>query len=367
MILRRLSVLNYRNIAEAELTFSEGVNCLTGANGQGKTNLLDAVYFLSFCKSSGGAPDALNMRHGEDFFMLTGHYLSDSGTEEKVSCGARRGQRKHLRRNDKEYSRLADHVGAIPLVMISPGDQELVSGQSDARRRFMNAVIAQYDAAYLAAAMRYERTLKQRNALLREDTPVDAGVMDVLEQMLSADAEVLYAARRAFVNEFTPFFADTYGRLCPDADELPAIAFSSHFERGSLAALLADYRERERIVGHTLHGPHRDDLLLTLGGYPVRHEGSQGQTKTFFIALKLAQYAFLRTKGERRTPLLLLDDIFDKLDTQRVERIVRFVSGGMPGQVFITDTDRSHVNRILADTKGDYRHFHVERGAITAL
>ncbi len=364
MILRHLSVLNYRNIAEADLHFSAGVNCLTGANGQGKTNLLDAIYFLSFCKSAGGATDALNIRHGEDYFMLSGTYEGDSGAEEKVTCSARRGQRKRLKRNGKEYQRLADHVGVVPLVMISPQDQELITGVGDARRRLMNAVISQYDASYLTAAMRYERSLRQRNALLKEDEAPEPTVMAVLEEMMSQDAEVLYAARRSFVEEFTPFFERIYRTLCPDEAEVPAIAYSSHAERGPLLGILKEYRERERIVGHTLHGPHRDDLSLTLGGYAVRHEGSQGQTKTFFIALKLAQYDFLRTKGERRTPILLLDDIFDKLDTERVARIVRYVSGGMPGQVFITDTDRSHVDRILSGLDGDYRHFHVEGGAI---
>lgn len=362
MILHHLSVLNYRNIAEADLSFSAGVNCLTGANGQGKTNLLDAIYFLSFCKSASGATDALNIRHGEDFFMLTGAYKSESGSEEKVSCAARRGQRKRMRRNGKEYQRLADHVGLVPLVMISPQDQELITGVSEARRRLMNAVISQYDASYLAAAIRYERTLRQRNVLLREDVIPDATVMSLLEEMMSQDADVLYQARQQFVEEFTPFFQKIYRTLCPDDTEIPGIAYTSHAERGPLENLLADYRERERIVGHTLHGPHRDDLTLTLGGYAVRHEGSQGQTKTFFIALKLAQYDFLRTKGERRTPILLLDDIFDKLDTRRVARIVQYVSSGMPGQVFITDTDRSHVDRILADLHGDYKHFHVEGG-----
>ncbi len=362
MILHHLSVYNYRNIAEAELDFSDGVNCLTGANAQGKTNLLDAVYFLSFCKSCGGATDALNIRHGEDAFMISGVYSSDSGTEETISCAAHRGQRKRVRRNGKEYQRLADHVGVVPLVMISPHDQELITGISEARRRLMNGVISQYDATYLSAVMRYERTLRQRNALLRDDAEPDAEVMAVLEEMMSVDAAVIYAARRSFVEAFTPFFENIYRTLCSDVAEMPAISYASHSERGELLDLLAAYRTKERIVGHTLHGPHRDDLAFTIGGFPVRHEGSQGQTKTFFIALKLAQYDFLRTKGERRVPLLLLDDIFDKLDTERVSRIVRYVSGGMPGQVFITDTDRSHVDKILSSLSGDYRHFHVSGG-----
>lgn len=365
MTLEHLSLFNYRNIAEADLTFSSGINCLTGANGQGKTNLLDAIYFLSFCKSAGGALDALNIRHGEEAFMLKGTYLLESGTEEQITLSAKKGQRKRLRRNGKEYARLSEHIGVIPLVMISPGDQELITGVSEARRRLMNVVISQYDASYLACVMRYERTLRQRNAMLRSDAPIDLTVMSVLEEMMSADASLIYAARDNFVNEFTPYFEEIYRNLCPDADEVPAISYSSHAERGPLYALLSDYRERERIVGYSLHGPHRDDLAFTLRGYAVRHEGSQGQAKTFFIALKLAQYDFLRTKGERRTPILLLDDIFDKLDTERVARIVRYVGGGMPGQVFITDTDRSHVDHILSGFDGGYRHFHVDGGVIS--
>lgn len=365
MILNRLSVLNYRNIAEAELEFSSGVNCLTGPNGQGKTNLLDAIYFLSFCKSSTGAADPLNIRHGEEAFMLSGNYTNDNGTQEKIVCSAKRGTRKRLKRNGKDYQRLADHVGAVPLVMISPQDQELITGVGEARRRLMNAVIAQYDPAYLTAAIRYERTLRQRNAMLREDATPEPTVMEVIEQMMSEDAETIYQARRNFVDEFTPFFEKIYHTLCPSETELPAIDYTSHHSRGPLHNLLAEYRERERIIGHTLHGPHRDDLALSLGGYAVKHEASQGQNKTFAISLKLAQYDYLRTKGERRTPILLLDDIFDKLDTQRVARIVRYVSAGMPGQVFITDTDRSHIDSLLATLGGAHKHFHVEAGHIS--
>ena len=365
MILQHLSILNYRNIETAELDLSPGVNCLTGANGQGKTNLLDAVYCLSFCQSAGGATDSMNILHGMDYFMVSGKYQDDNGSEERIACTARRGQRKRMKRNGKEYPRLADHVGLVPLVMISPQDQELITGVSESRRRLMNAVIAQYDPNYLQATMRYERALRQRNAMLRQEQAPDLAVITVLEEMMSRDADIIYQARRTFTNEFLPFFERIYRTLCPDDNEQPSLSYTSHGARGSLLELLSSYREREHIVGHTLHGPHRDDLTLSLGGYPVRHEGSQGQAKTFFIALKLAQYDFLRTKGERRVPILLLDDIFDKLDTQRVARIVHYVSAGMPGQVLITDTDRSHVDRILSDLNGDYKHFHVSGGTIS--
>lgn len=367
MILQRLTILNYRNIAEACLDFSPGINSLTGANGQGKTNLLDAIYYLSLCKSACGATDANNIRHGEDQFMITGIYEDENQGQEKITVAARRGQRKHLKRNGKEYQRFADHVGIIPLVMISPQDQELITGASEARRRFINAIISQYDAEYLAAVMRYERTIRQRNALLREDATPDATVMAVLEELMDHDAQLIYAARRTFVEEFTPFFQEIYQTLSPDQTEMPAILYSTHGDRGPLAPLLASYRERERIVGHTLHGPHRDDLTLTLRSYPLRHEGSQGQSKTFFIALKLAQYQYLRTKGRQRTPILLLDDIFDKLDTRRVSRIINYVANGMPGQVFITDTDRSHVDRMLSELGEGYSRFHVENGEIQMI
>lgn len=364
MTLEHLSLLNYKNIAAAELALSPNVNCFIGANGMGKTNILDAVYFLSFGKSASSLTDGGCIRHGEDFFMLQGRYAGDAGEHETVSCGMKRGQRKRLRRNDKDYKRLSEHVGVIPLVMLSPSDEQLITGGSEERRKFMDAVISQTSPRYLESLLRYTKTLQQRNALLKQEDTPDEGLLDTLEALMSADAQVLYEARRDFVAAFLPLFSALYGRLCNAASEDVDIRYETHGDRGPLDVLLRDGRVRERIVGYTLHGPHKDNLDLLMNAHGVRREASQGQIKTFFIAMKLAQFLYLKDRGERRTPLLLLDDIFDKLDAGRVGCIVDYVSGADFGQIFITDTNRDHLDRILAATHRDYRLFVVEEGSV---
>lgn len=364
MILEHLTLLNYKNIEQADLVLSPNVNCFIGDNGMGKTNVLDAVYYLSFCKSASALTDALVIRHEADFMMLQGRYRNAVDEPEVVSCGVKRGQRKHFKRNDKEYRRLSEHMGLIPLVMISPADSELITGGSEERRRFMDVVVSQYSVPYLEALIRYQKTLQQRNALLKQEAEPDWSLCGVLESMMSMDAEVIYAERRAMIEEFVPIFQATYARLCNNDREVVDIGYESHAERGELGPLLAAGRERERIVGYTLHGPHKDNLELLMNGYNVRREGSQGQKKTYFMAMKLAQFLYLKTKGERQTPILLLDDIFDKLDAGRVASIVEYVSGEDFEQIFITDTNRDHLDSILAATERDYRLFTVAEGRV---
>ena len=368
MILEQLTLLNYKNVAEAELRLSPNVNCFIGANGMGKTNVLDAIYFLSFGKSATALTDSNCVRHEADFFMLQGQYLSPDGTRDAVSCALKRGQRKRLRRNDKDYKRLSEHVGAIPLVMLSPSDEQLVTGGSEERRKFMDSVIAQTSPRYLEALIRYGKTLQQRNALLKQEGPLDEGLFDVLESLMDADAAVIYAARSEFVEAFRPIFSALYARLCNAAAEAVDITYRK--PRRPRAARPAPATEgrvaRTESWGHTpCTGPHKDNLDLLMNGHSVRREASQGQTKTFFIAMKLAQFLYLKNHGERRTPLLLLDDIFDKLDAGRVSCIVDYVSGEDFGQIFITDTNRDHLDRILAATHRDYRLFVVENGRLT--
>lgn len=376
MILRHIDILSYRNLQEVSLSFSDNVNCLVGNNGMGKTNVLDAIYYLSFCKSSVNSQDALNVRHKDEFFILDGRYVQEeTQVEEHVVCSLRRGQRKHFRRNDKEYKRLVEHVGLIPLVMISPNDSQIVTGGSEERRRFMDAVISQYDVTYLEHLIRYQRALTQRNTILKSDEEPDWQYMSILEEMLSVSASYLYNARAAFVEEFRPIFAELYARLCNSVYEQPDIRYESHAERGELLPWLQNWRDKERIVGYTLHGPHKDNLSLLLNGFELRREGSQGQTKTYFISMKLAQYIFLKRKGEQLlgasgsagVPILLLDDIFDKLDAGRVARIVEYVSGSDFGQIFITDTNRDHLDQILSTTARDYKLFHVNDGTVTLV
>lgn len=376
MILERLSVLNYKNIEQAELQLSPCVNCFIGNNGMGKTNVLDAVYYLSFCKSSVSQQDALIIRHEADFMMIQGTYVNenlgmseicDESAENRdiISCGVKRGQRKRFKRNDKEYKRLAEHLGLIPLVLISPADSALITDGSEERRRFMDVAICQWSVPYTEALMRYQKTLQQRNALLKQEEEPDWNLCSVLEEMMAMDADVIYRARRDMIDEFIPIFQRVYSRLCNNDYEEVDIHYESHGERGPLQPILQSWRERERIVGYTLHGPHKDNLDLLMNGYNVRREGSQGQKKTYFIAMKLAQFLYLKTKGEQRTPILLLDDIFDKLDAGRVACIVDYVSGNDFQQIFITDTNRDHLDSILTATSRDYRLFHVDHGMVT--
>lgn len=297
--------------------------------------------------------------------MLQGDYRREEGGEEHVHLAYKRAGRKHLKRNDKEYKRLAEHLGIIPLVMISPSDSMLIDAGSEERRRFMDMAISQYDSRYVEALLRYDKTLKQRNALLKQEEEPDYAVMDVLEEMMSMDAAYIYERRTEFVEKFTPIFQQLYTSLCDTTSEIVSIKYASHISRGELKAQLTSFREKERIVGYTLHGTHRDDLELFLNDYPIRHEGSQGQTKTYFIALKLAQFLYLKERGAQRTPLLLLDDIFDKLDAGRVARIIDYVSGDAFGQIFITDTNREHLDGILEATTKEYKLFHVVNGNIS--
>ncbi len=365
MLLQQLNIVNYRNILQADLEFSPKLNGFIGNNGMGKTNVLDAIYHLSFCKGAiCPSSDAFNICLNTDFFLLQGRYECEDGKSMNVSCGLKRGGRKRIKCDGKDYKRFSEHLGKIPLVMLSPSDHLLVSGGSDERRRFLDTVISQYDTAYLTCAIRYDRTLKQRNAALKSETMPENDIMDVWEEMMAHDAHEIFIARKSFIEEFQPIFRQVYERLCPNESIQVEMIYTSHGVRGDLKDLLETYREREHIVGYTLHGTHKDDLELQLNGFPVKREGSQGQTKTFFIAMKLAQFIYLRKKVQQRMPILLLDDIFDKLDAHRVERIIALVGSNDFGQIFITDTNRDHLDGILSASQHDYRLFEVKDGEV---
>lgn len=364
MILKRISILNYKNLEQVELDFSPKMNCIIGQNGMGKTNLLDAVYYLSFCKSATNAIDSQNVMHNQEFFVIQGSYMTDAGDVEEVYCGLKRRQKKQFKRNKKEYSRLSDHIGFIPLVMVSPADSELIAGGSEERRRFMDVVISQYDKEYLEALIRYNKALMQRNTLLKAEYEPDEELMNVWEEMMAAAGEVVFRKRMEFIKEFIPTFQAFYSHISQDKEQVN-LSYESHAMRGDLLQLIRESRQRDRIMGYSLRGVHKDDLTMQLGEYPIKREGSQGQNKTYLIALKLAQFDFLRRTGSNTTPLLLLDDIFDKLDASRVEQIVKLVAGDRFGQIFITDTNREHLDKILQKVNGDYKLFGVEDGSIT--
>lgn len=364
MILNRISILNYKNIEQAELEFSPKMNCFIGHNGVGKTNLLDAVYYLSFCKSCTNPIDSQIIGHGQDFFVLQGFYEQEDGTPEEVYCGMKRGRKKQFKRNKKEYSRLADHIGLIPSVIVSPADSDLIAGGSEERRRFMDVVISQYDRSYLDALVRYNKALQQRNIMLKAEEEPDPELLDVWEEMMAINGELIFARREAFVHEFIPIFRQFYSCISQDSEEV-SLSYTSHSQRGPLLEVIRQSRAKDRIVGYSLHGIHKDELEMKLGDFPIKREGSQGQNKTYLVALKLAQFDFLRRTGSRTTPILLLDDIFDKLDAVRVEQIVKLVAGNSFGQIFITDTNRDHLDSILRKVDSSYKLFEVENGMVS--
>ena len=362
MILKRLSVINYKNICEATISLSSKLNCFIGSNGVGKTNVLDAVHYLSFCRSAFNPIDAQVITHNQDFFVLEGKYSSDEGDEEQIYCGMKRGTKKHFKRNKKEYRRLSQHIGLIPLVFASPADSILIEGGSEERRRLLDVVISQYDHAYIEALSAYNKALLQRNALLKMEEEPDKALLEIWEEQMALNGEIIYQKRNSFVERLVPVFQDIYTHIS-GGHETVALNYVSHGQRGPLLDTIQRDRHRDRAVGYSLHGIHRDDLEMLLDGYQMKREGSQGQHKTYALALKLAQFDFLR-RTSHNTPLLLLDDIFDKLDANRVEKIVQLVGGDEFGQIFITDTNRDHLDQILARGDFDYKLFSVDNGEI---
>lgn len=363
MWLKRISILNYKNLEQVDLAFSRKMNCIIGRNGMGKTNLMDAVYYLSFCKSATNPVDSQNICHDQDFFVVQGFYETDDGDPEEVYCGLKRRQKKQFKRNKKEYTRLSDHIGLIPLVMVSPADSLLIAGGSEERRRFMDVVISQFDREYLDALIRYNKALLQRNTLLKAEVEPEEELMAVWEEAMAASGEVVYRKRREFIDEFIPVFQSYYSYISQGREQV-SLAYESHAAEGILLELLAASRQRDRIMGYSLKGVHKDDLIMQLGDFPIKREGSQGQNKTYLIALKLAQFEFLKRTGSHTTPIVLLDDIFDKLDASRVEQIVKLVAGDSFGQIFITDTNRDHLDKILKKIEGDYKLFEVDNGMV---
>lgn len=365
MILSSISIHNFKNIAEARLEFSPKVNCFLGNNGMGKSNLLDTIYYLSFCKSFSGVHDSMLIRRNEDFCLVKGNYIR-KGAEEELSLGLSKGKRKSLKRKGKEYQRLSTHIGTFPLVMVSPQDIDLIRGGSEERRRFMDMVISQGDHRYLDELIRYNRCLEQRNKLLR-DGAVDHSLYIAIEISMERAASYIHSARSEWLEKLTTIFDGYYSAIAGEEEHVKLSYRSSLNEEGAtMESLFDSSRRHDEIVKYTTVGPHRDDIEMELSSMPMRRTGSQGQCKTYTIALRLAQYDFLHNASGMR-PLLLLDDIFDKLDASRVERIMEIVSRPMFGQIFITDTNRTHLDGIMQRTTGDYRMWQVTNGQFNTL
>ena len=349
MFLKNITILNYKNIADAHLELSPKMNCFIGSNGVGKTNMLDAIYYLSFCHSMFTNVDSSVIRHEQDFFMIQGEYETDSQQNEEIYAGMKRGVKKQFKRNKKAYKRLSEHIGLIPLIIVSPDDTILIQGGSEERRRLLDIVISQYDSTYIDSLNRYNKALQQRNSLLKMEEEPDTLVMQLWEEEMAKYGEQIYRKREEFIVRFIPVFQDIYSRISGNKEQV-SIRYTSHCQRGALLDVIQRDRMKDRAIGYSLHGIHRDDIEMLLNGYPVKREGSQGQNKTYVISLKLAQFDFLRKTISATTPLLLLDDIFDKLDASRVEAIVNLVAGSNYGQIFITDTNRDHLDKFSYHT-----------------
>lgn len=346
MYIRTLKLLNFKNYPELEASFCSNVNCLVGNNGVGKTNLLDALYYLSFSKSYFNAIDKDNIRQGEDCFAIHGMYEGDVA----VSCVVRRDQGKQLKYNGRVCKTFAEHVGKIPLVMVSPIDQMLITGGSDMRRKFMDGVISQTDKDYLQQLLRYQKALEQRNRLLKqmaEDHYVEEEMLEVWDEQLSLYGEYLKERRGTFLKDFTPLFSYYYNWIVNDGD-VAGLTYETQLVAGEMKELMKQRRSDDLRNQYTTVGVHKDDLIMTIGNMPAKKYGSQGQQKTLALALKLAQFEYIYAQCGMK-PILLLDDIFDKLDMNRVKQLVRLVGSERFGQVFLTDTQPGRVSGIFAD------------------
>ncbi len=367
MHLWKLTLTNFKNIRECEVELSGNMNCFIGDNGAGKTNILDAIYYLSFSKSFFNPSDQLNVMHNENWFMIKGIYQR-SGEQEQIVCSFQQGNKKILKRNSKTYRRISDHIGLLPLVMVSPSDAALISGGSEERRKFVDGVISQYDTAYLEDLLRYNRVLLQRNNLLKQLAGSNSNDREVLELY---DAELfvvgtrIYAKRKEFISRLVPVFQHYYTAISQDAEQVD-LAYVSDLHEAGFDQILAASKRKDLLLQYTTSGIHKDDLKMALSGYSIRKSGSQGQQKTFLVALKLAQFEFIQDQSSIK-PILLLDDIFDKLDRHRVQQIVGLVADDQFGQIFITDTNREHLDAILQSVSTDHRLFKVSNGAIDVL
>jgi DNA replication and repair protein RecF len=364
MHLRSLSLISFKNYEESLLDLSPGINCFVGNNGAGKTNLLDAIYYLCFCKSYFNSVDSQNILHEKPFFVVEGEFVRDE-LPEKVFCGVKRGQKKVFKRNNKEYEKLADHIGIFPLVIISPADRDLIIEGSITRRKFVDGVISQSDKLYLQDLLKYNQVLAQRNALLKyfaANLTYDPVTLEIYNDQLVSLASNIHAKRTAFMEQFNPIFQKYYKAISGSKEQV-GLEYKSQLNESYLAVLLNENLTKDKILQYTTCGIHKDDLLFQIGDFPIKKQGSQGQQKTYLIALKLAQFDFIKNLLGYK-PLLLLDDIFDKLDDTRVEAIVRLVSEHHFGQIFITDTHKDRTEEIVKKIDDSYRIFEVENGLL---
>jgi DNA replication and repair protein RecF len=367
MYLKKLTLTNFKNYELNELEFSPKINCFTGNNGVGKTNILDAIHYLSLTKSFFNSIDSISIRHGEDYFIIQGTFDHD-GEEDQIYCAFQRQKQKLLKRNGKEYQKLSDHVGRFPVVMISPADSALITEGSEDRRKFMNKIISQYNAEYLDSVLRYGKALQQRNRLLkdfRSSGKFDGDALAIWDAQLIKYGSYVHNERENLVNELIPVFQEYYS-LISSGKETVRLKYQSHLSEGNFQEALNASLVKDRFLEYTTIGIHKDDLLLEMNDYSVKSLGSQGQQKSYLVALKLAKFDYIKRKAGV-SPVLLLDDIFDKFDAERVEQIIRLVGNHRFGQIFITDTHQDRLREILTSHNADYKLYRIEGNNIVQV
>ena len=359
MFLKNLSLVNYKNFDSKSLDFDPTINCLVGKNGIGKTNILDAIYHLCFGKSYFNPVATQNIRHGSDFFMINGHFEKND-RQEKIVCSYKKGMKKVIKRNDKAYDKFSEHIGFLPLVIISPADRDLIVEGSDTRRKFIDGVISQSDKEYLQTLIKYNKILAQRNSLLKyfaANRTFDDKALTVYNEQLSTFGTAIFKKREQFLENFIPIFQEQYATISKK-EEGVLLAYQSKLSENNLETLLKNALEKDRALQYTSVGVHKDDLDFTINGYPIKKFGSQGQQKSFLIALKLAQFHFIKEQA-KTTPILLLDDIFDKLDENRVAQIVSLVDNDEFGQLFISDTHADRTEKVVSNINQSYKIFNL--------
>lgn len=367
MHLQNIHLVNFKNYEESEIELSNGINCFVGSNGAGKTNILDAVHYLSICKSYMNVVDRQNIRFDQSFFMVQGNWQKENKSI-NINCSVKTGSKKIFRRNKKEYEKLADHIGQFPAVMISPYDRDLISEGSETRRKWMDGIISQFDRSYLESIQSYAKVLAQRNALLKsmaEHRLFDRESIEVWNMKMVEFGKKIYLKRRSFLEEFIPVFQKHYDSIGSTEEEVHLL-YKSQLNDVPLEQLLIDFEQRDAHTRFSNAGTHKDDLVFQIKGHPVKKFGSQGQQKSFIIALRLAQYEWLKNHLGV-LPVLLLDDIFDKLDHTRVQRLMKLVANNFFGQVLVTDTDLNRVQRIFSDSSLESKLFEVSEGKVNEL
>lgn len=363
-VLEKIVISDFRNIQLQEIDFSPNINCISGNNGEGKTNLLDAIYYMSMTKSAFASSDKFNFRHGTEEFSLAGTYRMPNGLSSRFALKMSSKGEKKVKRDDKFYQKVSEHVGVLPVVMVSPADVSMVSESGDERRRFVNAVLSQMDREYMSAMQQYNRLLLQRNKMLK-DAVVDRSLLEVIDMRMSALADPVYEARKRFVADLKPIVAEYYKALSGDSEQVD-IEYESELSKDSLENILAASFEKDRILKHTTSGIHRDDFLFTMNGHPIRRFGSQGQQKSFLVSLKFAQYEIMK-RNYGFAPMLLLDDVFDKLDMGRISNLLQMVASNDFGQIFITDSNKVRMAGIVDRLTQDRAYFETVGGVFTRI